>query len=315
MATGDRLWQQLAADQYGAITHAQLREQGVSGSALRRQMSSGDLIHVTLRIYRVGGTPETWRQQVMTATLAGCVAFGRTAAALWSLDGFRPGVVEVVTTSSWRHEIPGVVVHRTKHLPAADLSRAQGIPATSVSRTLLDVAGVTGERESARAMDDAINKNLVTLPQLLEQLETAGKKGRPGTALYRRLLSTYDVGEVLTESALENEMLEVLKRGGLPPPIVQWEILDRGHELKRVDAAYPDLLIGFEADGREWHIASSDFVRDRRQQNALVALGWLILRFTKEDAYRPWAFLTGTRKALALRLANSELDKRAIAGG
>jgi len=85
-------------------------------------------------------------------------------------------------------------------------------------------------------------------------------------------------------------MMRVIHACGLPPPRAQFEVRENGILIARLDAAYPDLRIGIEADGYEWHSAPPDWLRDRRRQNALVSRDWTILRFCLEDAVRPAQF-------------------------
>jgi very-short-patch-repair endonuclease len=68
---------------------------------------------------------------------------------------------------------------------------------------------------------------------------------------------------------------------------------------KRLDLAYPKKMIAIEADGFEFHSSLVDFLRDRARQNALVALGWRVLRFTSADAKRPNRFLADLADLMA----------------
>lgn len=72
-----------------------------------------------------------------------------------------------------------------------------------------------------------------------------------------------------------------------------------GELIGVLDIALPDRRIAIEIDGWAYHSDVDRFQRDRSRQNALVALGWTILRFT-------WADLTqrpGYVRAMVARLA------------
>ena len=59
-----------------------------------------------------------------------------------------------------------------------------------------------------------------------------------------------------------------------------------------------------EFDGREVHLLGPAFVHERRRQNALVAAGWLVLRYTAADLReRPEAVLAEVRAAVLRRAA------------
>jgi very-short-patch-repair endonuclease len=75
--------------------------------------------------------------------------------------------------------------------------------------------------------------------------------------------------------------------------------------VARLDAAYPALRIGIEADGYEWHSSPPDWLRDRRRQNALVSREWTILRFCREDAARPAPFVADLRRVYEARVKKS----------
>ena len=69
--------------------------------------------------------------------------------------------------------------------------------------------------------------------------------------------------------------------------VPQVEIYDP-HFLGRPDLVDCRLRIVIEADSFEWHGTREALVRDARRYNALVAAGWLVLRFTWDDVmHRP----------------------------
>jgi hypothetical protein len=289
----------LAAEQYGHISREQARAHGISRRMLRDRLRNGQWDEIHANVFRLGPAVETYRERVVAAILTapGSVAFGRTAANLWGIGGFPAQELEVVTTRSNPPRPPGVIVHRTTYLPDDDVQVRAGINVTSPSRTLLDLGGVMGRRAVQRAIDDALNKKLVTPELLRDQLARAGRMGRPGTRTFRSCVEVLAMEEALTESELENRLLEVLESAGWPRPKLQFEIWDGGLFLARVDAAYPDLRIAIEADGYAFHSALPDFARDRSRQNALTSRRWRVLRFTAEDALRPRKFLSDLERA------------------
>ncbi len=125
--------------------------------------------------------------------------------------------------------------------------------------------------------------------------------GRPGTAALRELLQEYDPESTISETDLERRMFEVIEEAGLPAPRRQFEVREDGALLGRLDGAYPDLRIGLEADGYEFHSARTDWQRDRWRQNGFVSRTWLMLRFTSHDAERPRVFTTDLQRAIRAR--------------
>jgi hypothetical protein len=290
---------ELARAQYGVISRAQAMQQGMPPWAIRRRVAAGRWDEVDRDVVRLA--PDgSWRQQVKAATLAcaGAVASRRTAAAVYPFGPFPQREIEVVTSISRPRRARSFVVHRTNWLPDSDVTIVRGIPVTTPSRTILDLGDVVGPRMVARAIESALRKDLVTLPQLVAQLDSCGKMGRPGTAILRGLLADYGSELQPRDSELEAAMLRVIEQAGLPLPQTQYEVWDGDVFLGTADAAYPEHRIALEADGYEFHSARPDWQRDRWRQNAWTGRGWRILRFTVEDAERPRVFLNDLTRAL-----------------
>jgi very-short-patch-repair endonuclease len=138
----------------------------------------------------------------------------------------------------------------------------------------------------------------VTLNQVIEVFDHVARPGKRGVRNLRVVLAARAPGYVPPESALESLLLKVLRRGGLPRPVLQYPFPGRPPGEARVDAAYPSSHVLIEADGRRWHTRVDDFVRDRGRDNEVVALGWRVLRFTWEDLrHRPDRVCAVVRRA------------------
>jgi hypothetical protein len=73
---------------------------------------------------------------------------------------------------------------------------------------------------------------------------------------------------------MESEARLVMIDGGLPPPVLQYEIVDKQGCTWRLDLAWPELRVAAEYDGVDWHNGPDAFLRDRRRAAALLDLGW-----------------------------------------
>lgn len=94
-------------------------------------------------------------------------------------------------------------------------------------------------------------------------------------------------------------MRVLLVLGGLEP-VPQYDVRGgAGTWIARVDLALPDARLAVEYDGLGPHTANGAFSRDRARQNALVAAGWTVLRFTAADLRRPGALVADVRAVLA----------------
>ena len=79
---------------------------------------------------------------------------------------------------------------------------------------------------------------------------------------------------------------------GLPPPLVQFPVLDDGGVARYwLDTAWPEALVAAEYDGVEPHSGNGAFRRDRRRSNWLLARGWRVLRVTAADLHHPGPML------------------------
>ena len=100
-------------------------------------------------------------------------------------------------------------VHRAARL---DVTHVRGIPCTSVSQTLVDLAP-TPMLEAA--FERAERKRWVR-PDVIEEM----LRGRPGANALRQLLQTHRPTAGPTRSVLERRVLGALRNSNLPEPVV-----------------------------------------------------------------------------------------------
>jgi hypothetical protein len=144
-----------------------------SGSAAFRWAAAaahtGVLTPVRPGLLRFTAAPTDRRQQLMGAVLLagdGAVLSHRTAAIGHGTHQFSGDVVEVSVPVSTYRRLPGIVVHRTRRLPADQVARAGGIPVTTPARTLVDLAGVLPEGRVARQIEEWLADRKVTVAGL-----------------------------------------------------------------------------------------------------------------------------------------------------
>src|SRR5437660_7487027 len=153
----------LAERQHGLVTRAQAREEGFSKREIESRLEAGLWETLHRGVYRLAGSPRTWEQAVMGACLAaGAVASHRTAAAVWALP-LAAGDIEVTIAQSRRTRLRGAVVHRATDLEPVDCVYRRRLPVTSVTRTLIDLAGVLPEDRLEVVLDHALAHRQVPL--------------------------------------------------------------------------------------------------------------------------------------------------------
>lgn len=300
MDTIDAAVAELAARQHGLVTAPQARSRGASVAAIRHRVARGRWVVVSTGVYRIAGAPVTWESKVLAAVLAGgprAVASHRTAAALWGLDGCRPGIPEVTVPRGGRYRPPGVRVHESTDLALAPIRRIAGIPTTAVDRTLLDLGAVVPVERVHLALDDARRRNLTDWGALLATLFAHARRGRRGVGALRRILDEH-YGEIeKTDSGFERLVATLLVQAGLPRPVLQESLAVDGRTY-RIDLAYPAERVGIETDGAD-HLRRDRWEADHARQNAVVLSSWTILRYTWRD-YRdePDRIVREVREAL-----------------
>jgi hypothetical protein len=162
-----------------------------------------------------------------------------------------------------------------------------GIPCTSVARTLFDLSEVVDRRQSERAFDQADANEVLDLRAIDDQLSR--NPTRRGATEVRSILAEHYIGSTLTESELEEAMLRLSRAVGLPRPEVnKWLDLGDGEGLVRADFYWPAQRLVVEVDGRKYHGTRQRFESDRRRDQRMMVAGLRCIRTTdKQIKYRP----------------------------
>jgi very-short-patch-repair endonuclease len=147
-----------------------------------------------------------------------------------------------------------------------------GIPLTSVARTLLDLAGVVRRRQLERAVEAAERLRLMDLRDVVRAL--ARGRGRRGVRLLRDVLGDYRE-PAFTRSELERMLLDLVREAGLPQPSANKWIA--GGEA---DLVWDNKRLVVELDSRGFHQTRAAFERDRRRDTDLQLAGYRVLRVT-----------------------------------
>ena len=279
-ATPPSVWE-LAARQHGVVARWQLVEMGFGRRAIEHRIAIGRLHPVMRGVYAVG-RPRIGRRGDWMAAVLACGRSSLSHASAASLYGIRPdrsGRIDVTVVSRARPRANGVRVHRRPTLPTEDLARRDGIPVTSPIRTLLDLATVLSPAQLERAVNESDKLDLVdpeTLRRALDEMP-----GERGVRALRVLLDHHTFR--LTDSELERRFLRLVREAGLPTPQTQVDLLGF-----RVDFYWPELGLVVETDGLRYHRTPAQQARDRRRDQAHVAAGLTVLRFSHADVrYAP----------------------------
>jgi very-short-patch-repair endonuclease len=288
----------IATGQHGVISYDQALETGLTRAAIQRRATAGRWIRLLPRVYRVGGAPATGRQGMMAATLwagAGALLSHLAAGVLHGLDGVTADGLEV--TASKRLRSGAVLAHFAPPFTVIDRDVVDGIPVTSPTRTLIDLAGVLDADSLEFALEDALRRGLTSRARVGHRLREMEGHGRSGCASLRALLDVAR-GQTHSGSAPEVRLRRALSRAGLPPPARQHEIRHRGRLIARVDLAYPDLRIAVEFDSERWHGGRRRREADMERRNRLTALGWHVVHVGWSELSAGLPTVTATLRAL-----------------
>jgi hypothetical protein len=231
----------------------------------------------------------------MAAVLASypSVASHWSAAWLWGLLRSRPDTVHL-TSRRTRRAKRSFVTH-TADLARADLARRDGIPVTSLSRTILDIAVSSRPRTVKRYIQLANDEKVFDLGEMQDVL--ARTKGHRGQAKVRAALDLYEEDPPFTRSGLEERFLAVMREAGLPVPSMN--LFVAGYEI---DAYWPEQRFGVELDVYETHGSRLSFEEDRERDDALLHAGIETTRVTGRRLDRePDAVVDSVRRHLARR--------------
>ncbi len=234
----------------------------------------------------------------MAAVLAcgpSAVLSHRDAAHLHEIRACNRARIEVTVPGRSVRRHDGIDVRRSTTLTDADVTTIDGIPCTTLARTILDLAGVVSQREVERAMEQAEMLHRLDARALEDQLErnvTAHSAGR-----LRRVLAGYQPGQAPTESEFEERMLALCRAIGVPLPQRQFYVdPGDGEPMVRLDFAWPEHRFGIETNGRQYHSTSRRFESDHRKQQRLMSAGWRVSWITwrqlHEEPERIAAMLT-----------------------
>jgi very-short-patch-repair endonuclease len=261
----------LATRQKDVVTCAQLLELGYSRAAIRHRLATGRLHVVHRGVYAVGRRRLTREGEYMAAVLAcgpTAALSHESSAALWQVRPERYPRIEVSVAGGQRI-VPGIVVHEQRH---RTVHRRHGIPVTSLTDTLIDLAVrlTTDQLEAAISQADILG--LITPERLRRNLEKMPP--RRGVGVLRRTLDRRSFR--VTRSKLERHFLAIVRRAGLPMPLTRVHV--NGYE---VDFYWPDLGLVVETDGLTYHRTPADQAADRLRDQTHIAAGLTPLRFTR----------------------------------
>jgi hypothetical protein len=263
----------LVRRQWGVITRAQLEALGMRDKGISEWVRSGRLRRLYRGVYAVGHDRLRLEGRWLAAVLAcgpGAVLSHRDAAQLWELRQSRSAVIDVtVPTRSGRRKQAGIRIHRSGRLAPSEVTVRDGIPVTTVARTLLDLADVLDRHALKRAITQAEYVNRFDLAALNAVVQN--NPGRCGAKLREAAMGRRH----RTRSGLELRFLDLVERHGVEEP--ETAVWFEGYEL---DFVWRRVGLVVEIDGVAAHRTRSAISGDRLRDRRLWRAGFRTMRLT-----------------------------------
>lgn len=283
----------LAEQQHGVVARRQLTELGMSRATARHLITRGYLERMSTRVLRLVGSASTAEQRLMFAVLHApqpAAVSHRSAVDRWGVPGFGGETMHVTAPGRLgsRIEALELIVHRPRLFLPHHVVRLDGIPITTPTRTLFDLAGKRGIRPQrlARALDTSLSRRLTSIHALHRMLVELSASGRSGICLMRQLVEERDSPNYRApESGLESRFRELCKRAGMPELVGQVDVGTNEAWVGRVDFRHPDLPILVEIDSATYHGSLTDQRSDEARREKLQAAGWVVMSITGSELF------------------------------
>ncbi|HJR92965.1 MAG TPA: DUF559 domain-containing protein [Acidimicrobiia bacterium] len=285
------------ARQYGVISRRQAMGEGLTESQIAYRLATGNWTSPTAGVYMVATSAPDWHRELAAAVLSRprAIVTGGAAARIYGYEGFGSARPEIMVPHDGNARSPVAKVVRSQWFDQVGVVRRDGFQVSTEPETMVVLARSLGPYRLGRLLDERASGGhlrLTDFDPIRTRLE--GSRLRGG----RRLLDLIDERTTAAwrppASELERHLDRLVHHPGVPESSRQVPL-----NLAPLEAVVDRFIalwgMVLEADGRAYHTRLADFERDRARDNAAVAQGFVVLRFT-------WRMLTtdlaGCRRTL-----------------
>jgi very-short-patch-repair endonuclease len=281
-----------ASGQKGVITRKQLLDADWSSSAITRWIEKGLLVTEHPGVYRFGhAAPSTEATYLAAVLAAGDEAFlaRRAAGHLMRLLRGSPPPPELIARNERR--IKGIKVKRSRGLDPRDTTIWNGIPCTTVARTLVDLAACLDDYELGRAWHQA--RVLYRTEPADVEVVLARRPNSKGAKELRAIMR----GKPISLSKLERAFIGLCKEHDFELPETNRIVGGRF-----VDCRWPKHKLTVELDSYRYHSSRHAWEQDRKRERQARARGDDFRRYTSDDVFEdPRALLHELSPIVGLR--------------
>ncbi len=293
-------------------TFSALRASGLTEGQIRGAVRAGQLVRLATGVYVPAAEWPRWpeeRYRLRVLAHAQRTPFPASHVSAVSIHGLPvPGAdlshVHFVRPGAGGNRTKAGRVLHTGRVPGDMITEADGVPVTTVARSIADLARTEPRPVALPAADAALNRRLCTPDDLVAALGTICS--HPGA---ERARATLALADGRCESPGETWLRLVLTDGGLPPCALQIEVHDElGRFVGRGDAGYPaeGVLLEYDGQGKYGDLlepgrtAVDALMAEKHRHQGLAELGWLVLRFDSSHRGDPASVQAVVRRALSV---------------
>lgn len=267
------------------FTQQMARDLGWTQKGLHHRLIEGAVRREFRNVYVDARVPDSRSGRINALRLvspAGAVACDETAGWVRGLDVFSPGRRHDFEPALMTVHGRGRVRHtgsraRQSLIPDEDVEELDGLLVTTSVRTVSDLLRKQYRPYALASADAFAHAGLIDVEEVIDHV--ARLKGYRGIIQARSLSWLI---EPRTESPGESWQRLRMLDAGFPAPEPQFEIVDDFGRTYFIDLPYPDLRIGTEFDGREFHTDEAHRIHDNERRGHLTAI-------------QDWRWVIGTR--------------------
>ena len=208
--------------------------------------------------------------------------------------------IEVTTAHSGTRLEHDYVTHRTRRFDTLPTLTIDSIRVTTLARTLVDLGAVVDDDVVEQALDDALRRG-TNMRWITETLRDAARTGPTGVDALQRVLARPDRVGRIPDSHFERLVERIARSAGIPAPVRQHPVIVDGRLIARIDVAWPEHLVGLEADSEMWHSGPRRGRVARARHNRLTSWGWEMIYASWQDTEDPTELIGHLRRLFARR--------------
>ena len=170
-----------AEDQAGYFTARQAQKAGFSWERLSSNVKTGKFLRIVRGVYRLSHFPGSPNEDLFVAwlrTAPNSTISHESALSIYDLTDALPGEVHIIVPRTASRRRKCIRLH-TNRLSPDEVTKREGLPVTTVARTIADIA-ISGlaEEQIRQAIQEALQRGLTTREVLKAQAERQGGRAK-----------------------------------------------------------------------------------------------------------------------------------------